>query len=826
MVTVVVLLVTVVYVRAEDVVELTWSDLPYANTFAGPVDVRIHITGIPAPVVLQVNMTKPTAYIAGLSVDGVFYGDIESPITIFSVPVSTTETNLTFLARDLTVQISPVGRGAVILNSLDHVIFAGYTYPEEFQKPVGGQWTLFRASLAMREFGSVAMSNRVYSLNVTSPSGEDIEIMSVGLSGISRYSYLGIAAYSNTSEPGETQYFKIRSTNSARYRALMWTGDLPAQAMSRDPNLVLFPPDPPGTVVEGDTVDVDASLSNTGNDTAEGVWVDLYVDGFNASSRVDTHFINIVNPSETWNFTLQWNTTGWYGCHEVHVIVDPKNYIEEKSEDNHQQSTVCVDSPVLYQDSDGDGLPNQWEIDRGLNPNSNVGSDGAAGDPDADTRTNLQEYQAWSYPRVADTDADGLKDGGNEILRLRLLAIQPFFVPPSSSFYLKVATYRTSSQKPVPYAGYRVPETGYVDYNGFSPQNLSSGWVVHGVPFDIYNAQLPDSLGRFSVTVDGSALTPGFEYPLYYQNAQVAVTLGATRMLNQFIDPSALLRDGDWDRMSDAFEILRESSRVVDFRGHDADNDGLADLADKDSDNDVAMDSLDLRTDYYPAWCDLVYDFPIYEIDMEGPCPGSTYRYPEFVIDGGSPMLDYLTIVDEFNGDTDGDGLVPAVGESYMASAESLGKGRTGMVTPVLFVDSVPRDEFKRGFVGVLVLWLIAMSFSWWAGSRQWARNDIVNSILLILGIVGVVFGLCALAALLLMRPVPLTVWADGISLPGVHFGLRGRRGFIPKDRISSVDVDEHAGFHRVTLVTRDGRNIWAYCRDAGIVQALDGYLA
>lgn len=66
---------------------------------------------------------------------------------------------------------------------------------------------------------------------------------------------------------------------------------------------------------------------------------------------------------------------------------------------------------VESSDSDGDGLPNAWEVENGLNPNSAAGNDGANGDPDGDGVTNLQEYQRGSNPQLADTDGDGLPDG-------------------------------------------------------------------------------------------------------------------------------------------------------------------------------------------------------------------------------------------------------------------------------------------------------------------------------------------------------------------------------------------------------------------------------
>jgi hypothetical protein len=52
-------------------------------------------------------------------------------------------------------------------------------------------------------------------------------------------------------------------------------------------------------------------------------------------------------------------------------------------------------------DADGDGLPDDWELANGLNPNSAAGNDGANGDPDGDRFTNLQEFLAGTNPRDA-----------------------------------------------------------------------------------------------------------------------------------------------------------------------------------------------------------------------------------------------------------------------------------------------------------------------------------------------------------------------------------------------------------------------------------------
>jgi len=61
-------------------------------------------------------------------------------------------------------------------------------------------------------------------------------------------------------------------------------------------------------------------------------------------------------------------------------------------------------------DDDSDGLLNAWEVSFGLDPDSDVGDDGAAGDPDGDTLSNLQEQAAGTNPTSKDTDNDGFDD--------------------------------------------------------------------------------------------------------------------------------------------------------------------------------------------------------------------------------------------------------------------------------------------------------------------------------------------------------------------------------------------------------------------------------
>jgi hypothetical protein len=68
----------------------------------------------------------------------------------------------------------------------------------------------------------------------------------------------------------------------------------------------------------------------------------------------------------------------------------------------------AIETASYLPDSDGDTMPDDWEVDHGLDPLDNA--DGST-DPDDDGLTNAEEYDNGTDPSDADTDNDTMPDG-------------------------------------------------------------------------------------------------------------------------------------------------------------------------------------------------------------------------------------------------------------------------------------------------------------------------------------------------------------------------------------------------------------------------------
>lgn len=114
---------------------------------------------------------------------------------------------------------------------------------------------------------------------------------------------------------------------------------------------------------------------------------------------------------------------GLMGMDEVLLGTNPLSADTDGDGISDGDEVNLTSTDPLDPDSDGDLMPDGWEIANGLDPNSNVGDDGASGDPDLDTYSNLEEYNGGTDPQSSGSFPVSLSATGMGVRALMVAAL-------------------------------------------------------------------------------------------------------------------------------------------------------------------------------------------------------------------------------------------------------------------------------------------------------------------------------------------------------------------------------------------------------------------
>ncbi len=311
-------------------------------------------------------------------------------------------------------------------------------------------------------------------------------------------------------------------------------------------------------------------------------------------------------------------------------------------------------------DSDGDGMPNRFEIQYGLDPNDATDADA---DPDGDGLTNFQEYQNATSPVSKDTDGDGLSDGFEVTYLLDPTSASDAALDSDQDGLTNLQEYQ---------AGTRIDQQdtdgdGIDDFTEYGPRNQAADsdgdGVIDALDSDSDNDGTPDQVeGIGDQDEDGIANYVDMNDTDGPQGDQDGD--GITNSVEVTFNLYPNLPDTDGDGIGDGAEFGTGAKPL------DSDGDGVIDAMDLDSDNDGTMDQEegtgDLDGDGTPNYRDHDdQDGPLGDADGDGllnqieSLYGMNVNLADSDGDGISDAMEFGNGVTP--ADSDGDGIIDAL---------------------------------------------------------------------------------------------------------------------------------------------------------------------
>ncbi|MEX2608190.1 MAG: hypothetical protein WD708_12680, partial [Kiritimatiellia bacterium] len=189
----------------------------------------------------------------------------------------------------------------------------------------------------------------------------------------------------------------------------LFNPDTDGDGLSDGDEILIHGTDPLNSDTDGDGMPDGYEVVHGLNPLVDDAEDDLDGDGLNNLWEY-THDFDPSDPTDVLRDTSENDIPDWWEITHFGAFGSVDASADPDSDGLSNLGEFLAGTDPHNWDTDGDLLPDGWEVQYGLDPLDATGDNGADGDPDGDGLSNLQEMIHGTDPLNADTDGDGVND--------------------------------------------------------------------------------------------------------------------------------------------------------------------------------------------------------------------------------------------------------------------------------------------------------------------------------------------------------------------------------------------------------------------------------